>query len=259
MNQNSKPLLPVIIISATIILSLAILSRTGIYIKNIGGVDSNGKISNSISVTGDGKVFARPDMVQVTVGFRELGSTSRQALDRVNQKINQAQKIIKDNNIPDSDVVTDNFYIFTEYDYSGDSKRILGQRASQSLTVKIKKIDDKATKAAKIIDELSSIDNAQISGIEFDIEDKTKLFTEARVQAFNKAKQKAEELAGLSKVKLLKPISISDTTYDISYPRYSNVAEMKSSIPVSGGGDSSQISTGEMSVSASLSILWGME
>lgn len=256
--ENNNNLRPVFIIALALILSAVFISRTGIYIKNTGGVESNGRISNTISVNGDGKVFAKPDMVQVNIAFQETAPTSKAALDKVNQKIDSAMKVLKNNSISDSDITTGNLNLYTEYDYSNSSRRIIGQRASQSIEVKIKKIDAKATKATKIIDELSSIDNLQINGISFDIEDKTEFFSKARELAFNKAKQKAEELAKLSKVKLVKPISISDSTYDISpVPYTTNVAQLKSL--GSGMAADSQISTGEMGISANLSILWGIE
>lgn len=257
--EKIKNLPPVFIISLAIILSAIFISRTGIYIKNIGGAESNGKISNTISVNGDGKVFTKPDMVTLTISFQETASTSQEALSKLNTKIDSAIKILQDNKIDDSDITTSNLNIYTEYDYSGSSRRVVGQKASESLEIKVKKIDDKASKATKIIDQLSNIDNLQINNISFDIEDKTEFFSQARELAFNKAKQKAEELAKLSKVKLTKPISISDNTSDFSTtPVYSNVSQLKalSVEDASGGG---QISTGQMDISANISILWGIE
>lgn len=257
MTENKN--FPLLAICGTIIISLFLVSRTGIYIKQTGGVESNGKISNTISVSGDGKVYAKPDMAEVSLSFSELATTSREALDKVNQKIDEAIKVAKNNGIPDSDISTTGLNVYTEYDYSTSFRRITGQRATQSLSVKIKKLDEKATKAAKLIDELSAINNVQLGGISFDIEDKTKFFSQARELAFNKAKLKATELASLSGVKLSKPVSITDSTYDISpRPYYSNVAELKAMAP-SASGDSSQVPSGEMSVSTNLSILWGIE
>lgn len=256
--ENNKYLSSVIIISLSLIFSTWLMLKTGIYIKSTGGVESNGKISNTISVSGDGKVYSKPDMVQLSVGFQETASTSKEALAKVNQKIDATMKLLKNNNISESDITTNNLSVYTEYDYSGSSRRVIGQKASQSLEIKIKKIDDKATKATKIIDELSSIDNLQLNGIYFDIEDKTELFSKARELAFNKAEQKAKELAKLAKVKLTKPISISDTNYDVSPVRYTNVA-MDSVMSAKSAGSGAQISTGEMDISADLSILWGIE
>lgn len=256
-----KNITPVIIIAVAIIFSALLISRTGIYIKNTGGVESNGKISNTISVSGDGKIFAKPDMVQLNIGFQEKASSSKEALTKVNSKIDSALKILKDNGISDSDITTSNLNIYTEYDYSSSSRRVIGQQASETLEVKIKKIDDKATKAVKIIDELSTIDNLQMNGIYFDIEDKTELFSKAREMAFSKAEQKAEELAKLSKVKLGKPVSISDSTYDIApVYRYSNVANFKTAaVSMDSAGGGASIASGEMDITANLSILWGIE
>lgn len=259
--ENNKHLQSVIIISIAIILSAILISRTGIYIKNTGGVESNGKISNTISVSGDGKISAKPDMVQLNIGFQEKAYTSKEALLKINDKINSALKILKDNGISDSDITTSNLNIYTEYDYTTPSRRVIGQQASESLEVKIKKIDDKATKAVKIIDELSTIDNIQMNGIYFDIEDKTALFSKAREMAFSKAEQKAQELAKFSKVKLGKPVSISDSTYDIApVYRYSNVANFKTAaVSMDSAGGGASIASGEMDITANLSILWGIE
>jgi len=256
---NKEKLTPIVIICLTIITSFLIVSKTGIYIKSLGGaVESNGKISNTISVTGDGKVTAKPDMAILSFGFNETESSSKAALEKVNQKIAQSQKILKDNNIDDKDISTTNLNIYPEYDYSIKSPRLIGQRASQTLEIKVKKIDDKASKVSQIIDQLSAVENIQINSVTFDIEDKTKLFSEARELAFQKAEQKAKELAKISKVSLGKPVSISDSTYDIS-PQVSNTLYKADMTALSSAGGGSSISTGQMNISINLSILWGIE
>lgn len=249
---------PLIAICGTVIVSLFLFSKTGIVIKQTGGASTGGGISNTISVSGDGKVNAKPDMAEVTMSFSEMAGTSREALDKVNQKIDEAIKVAKNNGVADSDVSTTGLNVYTEYDYSNNVRRVTGQRATQSLLVKVKKLDSKATRAATLIDQLSAINNVQISGIAFDIEDKTKFYSQARELAFDKAKQKAQELAKLSGVSLEKPVSIIDATYDISpRPYQTNVMEM--SKVAAGAGDSSQVPSGEMSISSNLSILWGIK
>jgi uncharacterized protein len=249
---------PIIIICATVIVSIFLFSRTGLYIKQIGGVESNGKISNTISVTGDGKVYVKPDMAEVSLNFSEIAPTSKEALDKVNQKINNAIQVAKDNGVKDSDITTTNLNIYTEYDYTNNYRKLLGQRATQTLSIKIKQLDVKASKAATVIDQLSAIDNIQINNISFDIEDKTAYYTQARELAYNKAKQKASELSKLAGVKLLKPVSISDTTYDVSSPiQFTNTAMYKMDSSANGAG--SQLPSGEINVSANLAILWGID
>jgi uncharacterized protein len=259
MTQNKY--FPLIIICLTIIFSFYIASRTGIYIKSTGGtLDNSGKITNTISVTGDGHVSVKPDMATISFSFSETASTSRTALDKVNQKMTQAMLILKNNAIPDTDITTSGLSIYPEYDYSQSVAHLTGQRASESVSVKIKKIDSQATKVSTLVDQLSAIDNVQLGGISFDIDDKTKYFSEARRLAFNKAQQKAVELAKLSGVNLAKPVSITDTVTDISpRPYFANVASMKVGSLAAPAADNTSVSTGQMDISVSLNILWGME
>ena len=254
--NNNKYILP-LIIGATVVLSLLFLSQTDIYIKQIGGVDSNGRVTNTISVSGDGKVYTKPDMAMIQLSFTELAPNSQEALNKVNQKINQATQIAQAAGVKDEDISTTSLNVYTEYDYNGTSRIILGQRAAQSLEIKVKDLDEQATKAAQLIDALAVIENAEINGISFDIEDKTELFTQARELAYNKAEQKAKELAKLSGVKLVKPVAITDVTYDVSAPiPFANVAELKVE---DGFGGNTQVPSGQMAVTSQLSILWGME
>jgi uncharacterized protein YggE len=62
--------------------------------------------------------------------------------------------------------------------------------------------NDTFDKASQLIDQVSRIDGIQINGINFDIEDRTHLFSQARTLAFEKAQQKAQELAKLAGIKI---------------------------------------------------------
>lgn len=258
MIQN-KLSLTAIVICLTIIGSFYLTSKTGIYIKTLGGaVESGGQVSNTISVTGAGEVTAKPDMATFSFGFSETAPTSQAALEKVNQKISAALKIIRESNIPDKDIGTGFLGVSPQYDWSVNPRRLTGQVATQSVDVKMKNIDDQATKVTALIDKLSEINNIQLNGVSFDVEDKTDLFKRARELAYNKAKDKATQLAKLANVSLQKPVSIVDTNYDVSpQPYLENVAMLKSAPMDSSGGAS--IPTGELTIKANLNILWGIQ
>jgi uncharacterized protein YggE len=244
-------------ICLTILLSTVILSNGNFYIKNLGAsLDAKGAVANSISVSGDGKVFATPDVLNLTISASETAGTSAEALQIVNQRINAAAEVLRNNGVDVKDIQTSNLSVYPEYDYVNGSSVLRGQRASVSINAKIKGIDAKAEKASKIIDEVSKIEKIELGSLSFDIEDKTALFTEARKLAFDKAKQKATELSGLAGVNLLDPISISDATYDIVPPSpvYKNIAEDSRA-----SGNATSLSTGQLEVSVSLSVLFGID
>ena len=257
--MDTKSPLPLLIVCLTIFGSLFLLSRTGIYIKNLGGsVETGGRVSDTISVSGTGEVTAKPDTSLFSFSFSELAPTSKEAMSKVNQKISAALQILKTSGISDKDISTGYLNISTDYDWSNNTRRLLGQRATQSVNVKVKNLDEKAAKATEVIDKLTEIESIDLGGISFDIDDKTKLYEQARELAFNKAKDKATQLSRLAKTTLDRPVSISDTTYDVAArPLLNNVASLKSAVPVAGGGSS--IPTGELTVTASLSILWGIK
>lgn len=247
-----KQYLSLTAICITIVLSVFFLSRTRFVIKNDNRPDSD-----TISVSGDGKVFVKPDMVNFSFSFEETAPTSQAALDRVSQKVNQALALLDKHQIAKKDISTSNLSINTDYDYSYGTRKIKGQRASQSLEVKVKNLDDKATKAATLIDDLSTLDSIHLNGIYFDIEDKTKFYTDARQLAFDKAKQKATELARLSGLKLKKPVSITDAGYDYS-PRLAQY-NFKSLEAASSPDSDTSLSGGQLQLSVNLNILWGVE
>ncbi len=249
----------VIVVCITLVVSALIFTNSNIYIKNIGNAAlDNGKVVNTISVTGDGKVEAKPDMAILTVSVSEIANTSEEALKNANMKLSQVSDVLNNNAIDPNDVQTSQFSIYPEYDYSSGTSVLKGQRATISVTIKVKKLDSTASKATKIIDEVAKVPNIQLGSIYFDIEDQTAYFTSARELAFNKAKQKATELAKLAGVKLLNPVSISDSTYDITPPVYKNTAFDLAPLTADSSG-SSQISTGQLDLSVNLNINFGIE
>lgn len=247
------------VLSIALVLSATIISGKQTYIKNLGGgTTSTGQLANSVSVTGDGKVYAKPDMAQLSVTISELASTSSEALEEVNQKVARIMQILQSKGIPQDDTQTSQLSIYPEYDYSAFIYRLKGQRATVSLTVKIRGIDATASKATDIIDDVAQVENVQLGSIAFDIDNKAALFTQARELAFNKAKQKAEELATLGGVKIVTPLTITDSSYDAQPPTpLYNYRE--AAVPTADSSSGTQISTGQLEINAQVSVTFAIE
>lgn len=242
------------------ILSIVLLN-TPIYIKNLGNtLEQNGNFVNSISVSGNGKVIVQPDMATISLSVSELANTSQDALSKANEKINAITEIVLQNQVNSSDIKTTQFNISAEYDYSTFSQtpKLKGQRATIGISVDIKNIDSKAAKATKIIDELSTIDTIQIGSIYFDLEDKQSAYLKAREIAFKEAEAKAQQLARLSNVRLLKPVSINDSSSSFVVQR--DIMPLSSlEAPALQDKSTTIISPGEMELSISLNVLFGIE
>ncbi len=254
-----------LVIAATVLavglfLSALFVSRTSFVIRDASsGTGKGGQISNTINVTGNGSVFTKPDMATLNITVSKTAATSSEAQSQANTTIEQVKSVLKSNGLSDEDIKTSSFYLYPKYEYQDRRNVYIGQEAVHGLTVKIKKIDDKATKVGKIIDAVVQITDVKLNGVWFDVEDKEPYYSQARKAAFDKAKQKAEELSKLGGVKLLKPVFISDSSYDTSIVRATSYDKIAMEAPISGGGVPTDISTGELEIRLTLTVNFGIE
>ena len=243
----------IIFVCATVAFSVIRLENTGITIQNSGS--TAGGIQNSISVSGEGKITAVPDIVNINAGVSELGDTTKEAQDKANEKLATIISILEENDVPERNAQTSNLSFYPEYDWKGDEgRKLIGQRVSQTLTIKIPEIDKNPGRVTDILDALGTINGLELNSVNFDIEDKKEFFSEAREQAFEKAYQKAKELAKFGDVELGKPITISESSVNYRPIPYQNFAKMEMVADGMGGG--SALPAGELDVTASVNVLF---
>jgi hypothetical protein len=246
----------VIIVCATIAFSVGQLRNTGITIRNTGS--SAGSIQNSITVSGEGKVTATPDIVRISSGVSELADTTKEAQQQANDKLDRIISILTENDVPERNVQTSNLSFRPEYDWNNGEKKLLGQRVTQTLTIEIPEIDTNPERVTQILDSLGEIDGLELNSVNFDIEDKTTFFSSAREQAFEKAFQKAKELAQFGSVKLGKPISISEANISYNPMPYQNFAR-KEMVMADGMGGGSSLPSGELDVTAMVNVVFEIQ
>ena len=247
----------IIFVCATVAFSVVRLENTGITIQNAGS--TAGGIQNSISVSGEGKITAVPDIVNINAGVSELGDTTKEAQDKANEKLATIVAILKDNDVPERNIQTSNLSFRPEYDWSGDDgRKLLGQKVSQTLTIKIPEIDKKADRVTDILDALGVINGLELNSVNFDIEDKKEFFSQAREQAFDKARQKAEELAKFGEVDLGQPITISESNVFYTPMPFANFAR-KEMVMADGMGGGSSMPAGELDVKATVNVVFGIQ
>jgi uncharacterized protein YggE len=253
-------LLVAIIISFSLILGSWMLSNRTTVIRSLGAeTTQDGQIVNSITVNGQGIVSAKPDLVRISVRFEETRDTSQEALSAVNQKVNELEDILSGQGVAPEDITTTSFNLSPEYDFRGDNGRVLlGQEASQRISFVVREVDEEGAKAATVIDAISGIDNIQFGSINFDIENKEEIYSQARSQAIGQAKGRAEEIADVAEVELGSVVSISDVQRQEATPQdfQQDVFSSLESISARTGGSETSISTGELEVTLNLSVVY---
>ena len=170
--------------------------------------------SDTFQVSGEGKVTGVPDVAFVTVGIQASGTTVKAAQDQINSTINKIAEALKSIGIGSKDIQTTNYNINPNYDFREGGQRITGYSASTNLSIKVRQIK----KVNEVIDAATADGANQVGGVNFDIDDRTKLENEAREEAVADAKEKAENAAKIAGFKLGRIVNYSENLGDFPGP-----------------------------------------
>jgi hypothetical protein len=213
---------------------------------------SNGSASEGISVSGEGRVAAPPDMAVLNIGVSAKEDTVAAANSAAQAAMDRLLSSLTADGVAEKDIQTSQFTISPEYDYQFSQPKLTGYRVTHMLQIKVRDID----LAGKVIDDgvEAAGDLVQVGSISLTIDDNSALAKQARELAMADAKAKADELARLADVELGTPVSISESSYTPTPPVYYDRAFAGAEAAPS----QTTISTGELEVVVSVQITYGI-
>jgi uncharacterized protein YggE len=164
--------------------------------------------AKTIAVSAEGKVVVEPDIAAVSFSVVSEGADPEKIADENNRKISMAIDFIKSQGVDAKDIKTTQYNLQPKYEYDEKNRKswISGYTLTQTVLMKIRDL----SKVGKILAGLPEAGINQIGSISFDVDDPEKYLSEARNQAFEKAKIKAGEMAEKNGVKLGKVINFSE-------------------------------------------------
>ena len=173
--------------------------------------------SGRISVSGNAEISAYPDIAEFTVTATATKETTDEARIAVSSMTNEAAGILKSEfGVAEDDITTSMISAYPEYRWTEEGNELIGQRANESISVKIRNIDS----LGDIYTRLLGINGIEISNVALDKEDKSAEIEESRINAVLDAREKAETYAKAAGVKVGDVISITDnTSSSVYYPR----------------------------------------
>lgn len=153
----------------------------------------------TINVTGNGKIYLSPDIVSISIGVHTENKDAAEAVtanNAISKKVSDALTAFK---IETKDIKTANFNIYPQqiYDQNGKVEGIL-YIVENSVYVTVRDL----TKISSILGKVIEAGANSISGIEFDVEDKTDALSQAREAAVADARSQAEALCKAAGVTL---------------------------------------------------------
>ncbi len=156
----------------------------------------------SISVSGTGEVFAKPDIATFSFSVEAKEADATAAQNKANESMKSIVEYLKGAGIEEKDIKTGYYSLSPWYEYPEvvctawncpRSEPILkGYQVSQSVTVKVRD----TAKAGELVSAVGDRGAMNVSGLSFTIDDEESLKAEARKLAIEDAKAKAEVLAG---------------------------------------------------------------
>lgn len=216
---------------------------------------SNTMPANTISVSGEGKVSAVPDLATVTIGVLSQGTTAVDVKNQNNDKVNKVIAFIKKQGIADADIATSQFSFYPQQNYNNGTPKITGYQGNQSVTVKVSGLDKSQAVLEKILDGAVNNGSNEINGINLSVEKPTDLQNQARKLAIVDAKKKAQELASEAGLTLGKIVSLSESRGGYPGPiMYDRAVTMG----MGGAGKSvaPDIQTGSQEVSETMTVVF---
>ncbi len=190
-----------------ILILIGMLLITGIVVVSILRDRIVNQNQWQVSVMGQGKVSYQPDIAIVNLGVQvERVSTAESALSQLNKKMASVLKAIEELGIAAEDIQTQNFTVFSQYDYIDQVSVLAGYNANQQLSVKVKELDKNPDLVSNIIIKASAAGANQVNGVSFNVSNLESLKDQARIKALEDARRKAASLASAAGVKLKKVV-----------------------------------------------------
>lgn len=203
----------------------------------------------AISVTGEAMVAAPPDLAMVDAGVTTEARTAREASDANNAAMGKVLLALKGMGLEEKAYQTSRLSLQPQYQPNRTGPNaITGYRASNRVTIKLRDV----AKVAALIDALTGAGANDIGGINFSVEQPSKLLDEARAEAIADARRKAEVYARAAGVTLGAPLSITEEGAPVPM-RFRRMAADMAAAP------QAAIATGEETLRIGVAVSWGIK
>ncbi len=171
---------------------------------------------NQITVSGEGKVYAKPDVAIVNLGVTTQGQTTADVIKSNTDKMNAVIQSVKDSGVDEKDILSTTYNLSPFYDYTQAAGRTFkGYTLQQNIEVKIRDF----TKIGDVLAK-STVAGANLVGdLQFTIDNPEQFKEQARAKAIEQAKASAQNLAKESGIKLGKLINVYEnySPYPVMY------------------------------------------
>lgn len=181
-----------------------------------------------ITVQGEGRVTTLPDIARIEIGTVIERKSVAEAQKENTRIMNGLNAKLLEFGVAKADMQTSSYNISPQYDWNEGKQTLRGYQVSQNLRVKVRDLD----KVSDILGAAGELGVNQVGGIEFTLDEPEVVKQAARIKALENAKSKAEALAQVAGVKLVRVVSFNENSYE---PYYNAPYAMDKAMGLGGG------------------------
>jgi uncharacterized protein len=207
-----------------------------------------------IKVEGTGTVKLDPDTADVDLGVMTQHESLQTAQDENSTSTQAIMDALTANGIAAEDIVTSGYWVYpmNEYDDNGNMVGVTGYQVSTTLTVTIRD----TSLVGQVLDDAVSAGANQVNSISFYVDNTDEAASQARRQAIENARAKADEMAEAAGVIVVGVYSIEEVSAPESAPMVYDTAE---SAPAGRGGGPVPVSPGQASVTVRVQVVYEID
>jgi uncharacterized protein YggE len=181
------------------------------------------KLPPSIQTSGEAVVTAKPDRAQIDVGVVTQADTSQTAVAQNAEKLEATLSRLRSLLGANADIKTISYSVSPNYRYprEGGEPTITGYTATNIVRVTL----DDLTRVGNVIDTATQAGANRIQNLQFTLKDEQNVQAQALREAAVKARRKAETLASALNLKVVRVLSVVESSptvipvRDVSYAR----------------------------------------
>ena len=164
-------------------------------------------VEKLVTVGGEATIAVAPDIAVIRVGVTSQGKNAREASEVNSRQMTAVLAAIKTNGIDPRDIQTSRLSLQPQYDPNkSGTARLTGFLITNQITIKIHEIG----RLPVILDSAIAAGANEMSGIEFEVSQQSRLLDQARAEAVADARRKAALYAQAAGAKLGHVVQITD-------------------------------------------------
>lgn len=202
----------------------------------------------TITMTGEGRAPAAPDMATISLGVVSEAKTARAAMDAASTSVAALLASLASAGIEERDVQTSSLQlnpVWNHHSTSGAAPEITGFSASNTVTVRVRALDA----LGGILDGVLDAGANSFNGLQFGLQDPVPVTDAARAAAVADARRKAELVAAAAGVALGPILSIAEAGTEMPpQPMFRMEASM--------AADAVPVAPGELTVVERVTVVW---